>query len=83
MANLTETTKQKKARRNTKILERYNELKKLMTCRETYPVIASEFSLSESTIISILFRSNYSLSPLQQDVAINVADTREVKTMPV
>lgn len=83
MANLTETTKQKKARRNAKILERYNELKKFMTCRDTYPFLADEFSLAEGTIISIVHRRSYSLSPHPQSVAIIVAQTGELKTMPL
>ncbi|RDI07069.1 hypothetical protein [Flavobacterium sp. AG291] len=79
MAKLKESTKEKKARRNAKVLERYNELKKLMTCRETYPLLSDEFNLSESTIKSILFIKTYSLSPLPQ----NDANSGELKIMPV
>ena len=73
MANLKESTKQKKARRNKNILARYNELKTLMTCRETYPVLADEFGLAESTIKSILFVPAYSLSPLCKASSTNIA----------
>lgn len=69
MAKLKETSKERKLRRNQKILLRYNELKKLMKCRETYPVLASEFDLAQSTIISILFDKNYAHSPLSSAVA--------------
>lgn len=64
MAKLKETTKQKKERRNKKILDRYNQLKQQMTCRETFPLLSDEFMLSESTINSILFNKQYSNSPL-------------------
>lgn len=83
MAKLIETTKEKKARRNANILKRYNELKQLMTCRETYPILMDEFGLAESTILSILFVKTYSLSPLPQNAAMNVATTGELKTMPL
>lgn len=82
MAKLIETTKEKKARRNEKVLKRYNELKQLMTCRETYPILMDEFGLAESTIRNILFLKSYSLSPLPQG-AMNVAATGELKTMPI
>lgn len=75
MAKLQETTKEKKARRNEKVLARYNELKQLMKCRETYPILMDEFGLAQSTILSILFVKTYSLSPLPQNATMNVATT--------
>lgn len=64
MAKTKETAQEKKLRRNKNILNRYNELKAIMTCRETYPILMSEFDLSESTILNILFVKSYSNSPL-------------------
>lgn len=64
MAITKETSREKKVRRNKKILSRYKELKISMTCRETYPILMDEFNLGESTIMNILFVKSYSNSPL-------------------
>ncbi|QEE49625.1 hypothetical protein FUA48_08525 [Flavobacterium alkalisoli] len=64
MAIRRETVREKKMRRNKKILSRYDELKTSMTCRETYPILMDEFNLGKSTILNILFVKSYSNSPL-------------------
>ncbi|MEE1899570.1 hypothetical protein V1389_14570 [Flavobacterium rakeshii] len=73
MAKRTETTKEKKLRRNKKILSRYNELKEVMTCREAQTLLQDEFDLAESTIKNILFIKSYSNSPIATNVATTVA----------
>lgn len=64
MSKITETIQEKKLRRNINVLERYMELKRIMTCRDTYPILMDEFNLGESTILNILFVKSYPNSPL-------------------
>ncbi|KGO84452.1 hypothetical protein Q763_01540 [Flavobacterium beibuense F44-8] len=64
MATTKERVNERKLSRNKKILSRYEDLKAIMTCRETYPILMDEFNLSESTILNILFVKSYSNSPL-------------------
>ncbi|MXN90188.1 hypothetical protein GR160_03030 [Flavobacterium sp. Sd200] len=82
MAKLSETIKEKKARRNKAVLDRYIELKNLMTCREAQKLLEDEFNISKSTVTKILFVPSYSLSPLPTIVATTVV-VAETKSVPV
>lgn len=73
IARLTQT--EKKTIRNLQVLERYNELKKVKTCRNAIDDLSAEFDLGISTVNNILFNPNYSNSPLKT----NSGDTN---TMP-
>ncbi|MUV03193.1 hypothetical protein GN157_05670 [Flavobacterium rakeshii] len=64
MATTKERVNERKLSRNKKILSRYEDLKVIMTCRETYPILMDEFNLGKSTIMNILFVKSYSNSPL-------------------
>ena len=83
MAKLKETTQEKKLKRNKGILAQYNALKQTMTTREAQPIVAEMFGISEDTVKKILFDPSYSCSPLPKAIPINIANTGELKTMPL
>ena len=65
MSNVRMSQKDKKIIRNKEVLDRYNELKKIKTCRNAIDDLCQEFSLGLSTVNNILFNPNYANSPLQ------------------
>ena len=65
MSNVRMSQKEKKIIRNQKVLDRYNELKKIKTCRNAIDDLSQEFGLGVSTVNNILFNPSYSNSPLQ------------------